>query len=74
MVHGPTAGLERLDALATDPRLRDHHRLSTVRAHLLERAGDHERAVEHYCRAADQTASPSERAYLLERAARLVND
>ncbi|HXN83195.1 MAG TPA: sigma-70 family RNA polymerase sigma factor, partial [Myxococcales bacterium] len=40
MVHGPAAGLERLDA---------------VRAHLLERAGDHERAIAHYRRAAEGT-------------------
>jgi predicted RNA polymerase sigma factor len=39
MVHGPAAGLERLDALAEDPRLEGHHRLDAVRAHFLERAG-----------------------------------
>ena len=43
MVHGPAAGLERLDALAADPRIAGHHRLDAVRAHLLERAGDRER-------------------------------
>jgi predicted RNA polymerase sigma factor len=37
MVHGPAAGLERLDALAEDPRIEGHHRLDAVRAHLLER-------------------------------------
>src|SRR5205814_5851312 len=31
MVHGPAAGLERLDALAKDPRLQGHHRLDAVR-------------------------------------------
>jgi RNA polymerase sigma factor (sigma-70 family) len=71
MVHGPAAGLERLDALARDPRLEDHHRLDAVRAHLLERAGDHEGAIAHYRRAAERTTSVSERNYLLTHAARL---
>ena len=72
MVHGPAAGLERLDALAKDPRLQGHHRLDAVRAHLLERAGDHERAIAHYRRAAEGTTSTSERNYLLMHAARLT--
>src|SRR6185436_4995569 len=40
MVHGPAAGLERLQALDGDERLAGHHRLDAVRAHLLEEAGD----------------------------------
>ena len=71
MVHGPAAGLERLDALAEDPRLQGHHRLDAVRAHLLERAGDHQGAIAHYGRAAERTTSTSERDYLLMHAARL---
>jgi predicted RNA polymerase sigma factor len=71
MVHGPAAGLERLDALAGDPRLTGHHRLDAVRAHLLERAGDREAAIAHYRRAAERTTSTSERSYLLTHAARL---
>lgn len=71
MVHGPAAGLAQLDALAHDPRLSGHHRLDAVRAHLLERAGDHAGAVLHYVRAADHTTSVPERNYLLMRAARL---
>ncbi|WP_224366382.1 RNA polymerase sigma factor [Hyalangium versicolor] len=71
MVHGPAAGLERLDALAKDPRMKEHHRLDAVRAHLLERAGDRESAIEHYRRAAERTTSLSERNYLLIQAARL---
>jgi RNA polymerase sigma factor (sigma-70 family) len=72
MVHGPAAGLERLDALAKDPRLEGHHRLDAVHAHLLERAGDHEGAIAHYRRAAERTTSVSERNYLLTQAARLA--
>jgi RNA polymerase sigma factor (sigma-70 family) len=71
MVHGPAAGLERLDALARDPRMQGHHRLDAVRAHLLERAGDREAAIAHYRRAAERTTSTAERNYLLTHAARL---
>ena len=71
MVHGPTKALELLDALQTDPRLADHHRLDAVRAHLLELAGDHTGAVKHYRAAAGKTASLPERNYLLAQAARL---
>jgi predicted RNA polymerase sigma factor len=72
MVHGPRAGLERLDALAADPRLAGSHRLDAVRAHLLEKAGDEEAAVACYRAAAARTASLPERNYLTAQAARLV--
>jgi RNA polymerase sigma factor (sigma-70 family) len=71
MVHGPAVGLERLDALAEDPRLEGHHRLDAVRAHLLERIGDHEGAIAAYQRAAQRTTSVSEQNYLLTQVARL---
>lgn len=71
MVHGPAAGLERLDAVAHDPRIAGHHRLDAVRAHLLERAGERDGAIAHYLRAAEKTASIAERDYLLGQAARL---
>ena len=71
MVHGPVAGLERLDALATDRRIAGHHRLDAVRAHLFERAGEPARAIEHYLAAAAKTASTPERDYLVAQAARL---
>jgi len=71
MVHGPAAGLARLDVLASDARLAGHHRLDAVRAHLLERAGDREAAIACYQRAAERTASAAERSYLLMHAARL---
>jgi RNA polymerase sigma factor (sigma-70 family) len=71
MVHGPAAGLARLDALAADPRLAGHHRVDAVRGHLLERAGEPAGAAEHYRRAAARTASAPERDYLLLKAARL---
>jgi len=74
MVHGATKGLELLDALNTDARLADHHRLDAVRAHLLELAGDQEGAVRHYRAAAGKTGSLPERNYLLTQAARLSSE
>ncbi|HEU4628895.1 MAG TPA: DUF6596 domain-containing protein [Gemmatimonadaceae bacterium] len=71
MVHGPAVGLELLAALDDDARLRGHHRLDAVRAHLLERAGDRAGAIAHYRAAAERTASVPERDYLLLRAARM---
>jgi predicted RNA polymerase sigma factor len=74
MVHGPTKGLELLDALDADSRLADHHRLDAVRAHLQELAGDRESAVRHYRAAAAKTANLPERNYLLAQAARLSGE
>ncbi len=74
MVHGPTKGLELLDALKADARLADHHRLDSVRAHLLELAGDREGAVRHYRAAAGKTGSLPERNYLLTQAGRLSSE
>jgi RNA polymerase sigma factor (sigma-70 family) len=71
MVHGPSAGLELLDALDIDGRLAGHHRLDAVRAHLLELAGDHPGAIAHYQTAAARTTSLPERNYLITQAARL---
>lgn len=68
MVHGPAVGLARLDDAATDPALAGHHRVDAVRAHLLDLAGDHETAREHYARAARTTLSLPERHYLEARA------
>lgn len=71
MVHGPESGLELLDALDGDGQLKEHHRLEAVRAHLLEMAGRHQAAFEHFQLAASRTSSLQERNYLLTQAARL---
>jgi len=71
MVKGPETGLEMLDVLDKDPRIAGHYRLDAVRAHLLERSGDHEAAVTHYRSAAERTTSTPERNYLITKAARL---
>ena len=69
MVQGPAAGLAMLDALAAGGRLAGSHRLDAVRGHLLEMAGDRERAVRHLLAAANRTTNSAERTYLLTQAA-----
>lgn len=71
MVHGPKKGLELLTALDSDTRLSERHRLESVRAHLLEMAGDQDAAIAHYRSAASRATSQPERDYLLMQAARL---
>jgi len=68
---GPLAGLALLSTLDSDERMAGHHRLLSVRAHLLEKAGDTAGAYEHYRRAAKATASIAERRYLEYRASRV---
>jgi RNA polymerase sigma factor (sigma-70 family) len=72
MVHGTAKGLELLAALDSDSRVANHHRLHSVRAHLLERAGDHRAAIANYRLAASLTTSLPERNYLITQAARLA--
>jgi RNA polymerase sigma factor (sigma-70 family) len=74
MVHGPTAGLALLGTLDADERMAHTHRLEAVRAHLLERSGDHDAARACYLRAARMTASLPEQRYLTRRAAHLSRD
>ena len=71
MVDGPEVGLTLLAQLDADGRLAGHHRLSAVRAHLLELAGSRTEARVHYREAAERTTSTPERRYLEERAQRL---
>jgi predicted RNA polymerase sigma factor len=71
MVSGPAAGLALLEPLEHDDRLRTSHRLDAVRAHLLERSGEHDRAIRLYRAAASRTSSLPERDYLLRKANRL---
>jgi predicted RNA polymerase sigma factor len=70
-VDGPAAGLAILSTLEGDDRMAGHHRLLSVRAHLLERNGDLAGAYDHYRRAARATASLAEQRYLESRASRL---
>ncbi|GAA4705994.1 RNA polymerase sigma factor [Streptomyces youssoufiensis] len=68
---GPAAGLSLLATLDGDDRMAGHHRLLSVRAHLLERTGDTAGAYAHYRRAAKATASLAEQRYLELRAGRV---
>jgi RNA polymerase sigma factor (sigma-70 family) len=68
---GPLAGLALLSTLDSDERAAGHHRLLSVRAHLLEKTGDTAGAYEHYRRAAKSTASIAEQRYLESRASRV---
>ncbi len=68
---GPQAGLALLATLDDDERMARHHRLLSVRAHLLDKTGDTAGAYEHYQRAAKATASIAEQRYLRSRASRL---
>ncbi len=70
MAHGPRAGLAMLDGLGE--RLGDHHRLRSVRAHLLELAGDREAAIAEFRAAAARTTNLREQHYLTTKAARLA--
>jgi RNA polymerase sigma factor (sigma-70 family) len=64
MVDGPAAGLARLEPLLQDRRLRSHHRLHAVHAHLLEMAGKDTEARFAYATAARLATSIPEQHYL----------
>ncbi|GGL92503.1 RNA polymerase sigma factor [Nakamurella endophytica] len=71
-VDGPLVALRELDAVAG--RLRGHHRLAAVRAHLTERAGDRVAAARLYAQAAAGATTVAERDHLTRQAARLGQD
>ena len=68
MADGPAAGLALVDALTSDPALRDYHLLPGVRGDLLLRLGRGEEARREFERAALLTRNTAERAYLTRRA------
>ncbi|MGW5362838.1 RNA polymerase sigma factor [Actinopolymorpha pittospori] len=69
MAYGPARGLELVDALTSEPALKDYHLLPSVRGDLLAKLGRTEEAREEFERAAALTRNERERAVLLERAA-----
>ncbi len=71
MVHGPLPALAMIGTIEHDPRMTGTHRLDAVRGHLLEMAGDDERARAAYLAAARMTRSLPEQRYLMARAAGL---
>jgi RNA polymerase sigma-70 factor, ECF subfamily len=67
MRDGPAAGLELLDALAADERLRGYHLLPAARADLLRRLGRRSEAAAAYREALALVGNDPERAYLSRR-------
>lgn len=68
MAFGPAAGLERVDALRAEPRLRGYHLLPSVRGDLLAKLGRQAEACEEFKQAAELTRNARERKLLLMRA------
>jgi RNA polymerase sigma factor (sigma-70 family) len=66
---GPAAGLEIVDALASEPALEDYHLLPSVRGDLLAKLGRFDEARAEFERAASLTRNTRERDLLLGRAA-----
>jgi RNA polymerase sigma factor (sigma-70 family) len=69
MAFGPAAGIELVDALASEPVLKNYHLLPSVRGDLLSKLGRLDEARAEFERAASLTRNQRERALLLERAA-----
>ncbi|MGH7566147.1 MAG: RNA polymerase sigma factor [Gemmatimonadota bacterium] len=68
MAFGPAAGLERVDALTSEPMLKGYHLLPAVRGDLLEKLERFDEARTEFERAASLTRNARERELLLERA------
>ena len=69
MACGPETALELVEALASEPALREFHLLPTVRGDLLAKLGRREEARVEFQRAASLTHNSRERAVLLGRMA-----
>ncbi|MBI1752936.1 MAG: RNA polymerase sigma factor [Acidobacteria bacterium] len=69
MAFGPAAGLEAVEALATEPSLKGYHLLPSVRGDLLAKLGRAEEAKAAFEQAAALTRNARERGFLLDRAA-----
>jgi RNA polymerase sigma-70 factor (ECF subfamily) len=72
MAFGPEAALELVEGLRSEPALRGHHLLPTVRGDLLAKLGRGEEARVEFSRAASLTQNSRERAVLRERMAACV--
>jgi predicted RNA polymerase sigma factor len=69
MAFGPAAGIELVDALTSEPSLKNYHLLPSVRGDLLSKLGRIDEARAEFERAASLTRNARERDLLLERAA-----
>src|SRR5713226_5461526 len=68
MAFGPSAGLEIVDELNTDPSLQNYPHLPSVRGDLLAKLGRLDEAQAEFARAASLTRNVRQRTLLLERA------
>lgn len=68
MAYGPSAALELVDALITEPQLSDYALLPSVRGDLLEKLGRFAEAGEEFARAATLAQNTRMRTLLLSRA------
>ena len=68
MAYGPAAGLELVEALTSEPSLKNYHLLPSVRDDLLAKLGRFDEARAEFERAAALTRNARERELLLERA------
>jgi predicted RNA polymerase sigma factor len=68
MAFGPQSGLDLIDAIASEPSLKNYHLLPTVRADFLFRLGRWDEARPEFERAAKLTRNQRERELLLKRA------
>ncbi len=73
MAFGPAAGLERVDALASEPSLENYHLLPSVRGDFLFKLGRTAEAQQEFQRAASLTHNSRERELLLNRARECAN-
>ncbi|CAH1671751.1 RNA polymerase sigma-70 factor, ECF subfamily [Hyphomicrobiales bacterium] len=69
MAEGPAAGLELVEALATEPMLKRYHLLPSVRGDLLSKLGRYREAAEAFEQAVALTQNARERSLMEERAA-----
>ncbi len=68
MAYGPATGLALVDALTSEPSLKNYHLLPSVRGDLLSKLGRFDEARAEFERAAALTRNARERELLLERA------
>jgi predicted RNA polymerase sigma factor len=69
MAYGPATGLRLVDALSSEPALREYHLLTAARGDLLEKLGRLAEAAAEFNRAAAMTRNAREQDTLLARAA-----
>ncbi len=69
MAFGPAAGLEIVDALLSEPSLKNYHLLPSVRGDMLAKLNRFDEARDEFDRAASLTKNIRERELLLDRAA-----